>query len=74
MIDKNVFDELLDRRVVTHVGAKASDFDGIEDLQNRGFVTSTFGDEIYNDIVSEDNEMVSENVSEDNEIVVDDNE
>ena len=46
-MDQKVFDELMNKGVVTNVGLDAEDYTDIKDLQNKGFATSISAVEEY---------------------------
>lgn len=69
-MDQKVFDELMNRGIVTNVGLAAENYTDVADLQNKGLATSIGAVEEYNDIVNGDSteEPVE---TPDNDIVVD---
>ena len=69
MIDSKVFDELMNKDIVTQVGLNPENYNDIDDLKNRGLATTIGATEEYNKLV---NSISNEN-SEEVAIVVDDN-
>lgn len=53
MIDSNVFAELQDRGIITHVGLEADDFKDISELVAYGIATSTSLEEVYEDVLED---------------------
>lgn len=53
MIDAKVFNELMDRYVITNVGLKPEDYKDIDDLQDHGFATGVGDDTVYEAVVEE---------------------
>lgn len=66
-MDQKVFDELMNRGIVTNVGLAAENYTDVADLQNKGLATAIGAVEEYNDIVNGD----STEEPTDNDIVVD---
>ena len=52
MIDQKVFDEMMNRGLITNVGLNSDDYEGIEDLMNRGLVTNVHSDKVYEELVN----------------------
>ena len=55
-MEKLVFDELMNRGIVTNVGLKAEDYTDMNDLQNKGLATTIGADKVYNKLVEETQE------------------
>lgn len=53
MIDSKVFNELMNRGIITQVGLKPEDYKDIKDLQRYGIATSVGAVETYNTVVNE---------------------
>lgn len=53
MIDKKVFDELMNRGVITNVGLNSEDYKDINDLQRFGLATGIEADTVYETVVEE---------------------
>lgn len=53
MIDSNVFMELQDRGIITHVGLEAADFKDISELVAYGVATSTSTYDVYEDVIAD---------------------
>lgn len=53
MIDSKVFNELMNRGIITQVGLKPEDYKDIKDLQRYGIATSIGAVETYNTVVNE---------------------
>jgi hypothetical protein len=68
MIDSKVFEELMNRGVITVVGLNPENYNDIDDLQRFGLATGIEADTVYKTIVEE-----NLNKSEDSEPVQDDN-
>ena len=66
-MDQKVFDELMNRGIVTNVGLASENYTDVADLQNKGLATAIGAVEEYNDIVNGD----STEEPTDNDIVVD---
>lgn len=69
-MDQKVFDELMNRGIITNVGLDSENYEDVADLQNKGLATAIGAVEEYNDIVNGDSteEPVE---TPDNDIVVD---
>ena len=67
-MDQKVFDELMNKCVVTNVGLNAEDYTDIKDLQNKGFATSISAVEEYENASALSKEDI-DNATQDNPIV-----
>ena len=53
MIDARIFNELINRGIITHVGLNPNSFTSLEDLQKRGIITSTNAQNEYYDVIND---------------------
>lgn len=52
-MDSKIFNELVNRGVITHVGLKAENFNSLDDLIKLGVVSMPVADDVYEEIVKE---------------------
>lgn len=53
MIDSKIFDELMNRGIITQVGLNPENYKDIEDLKRHGLATSIASTEVYEDVVND---------------------
>ena len=53
MIDSKVFNELMNRGIITQVGLNPENYKDIADLQRHGLATNIGSVEVYEDVISE---------------------